>query len=575
MAKGRVYDDLYARLETKEGEKELYRLARQRDRAGKDVQHVRVIKDENGNVMVNSKAMLKRWKVYFEKLMNEENNREPRTEEAEVVNEEVNCVSREEVKNALRRMKKGKAVGPDELPVEVWKCMGKMGIEFLTRLFNRLLMGERMPEEWRRSVLIPIYKNKGDAQCCGNYRGIKLMSHTMKVWERIIETRLRDRVEISKQQYGFMPGKGTTDAMFALRMLMEKYREGQKELHCVFVDLKKAYDRVPREELWYCIRKSGIVEKYVRLVQDMYEGSETVVRCAVGTTESFNVKVGLHQGSALSPFLFAVIMDRLTDEVRREPPWTMLFADDIVICEETREEVERRLESWKYALERRGMKVSRSKTEYLCINGGNDDETVKMEDTKVPRVKEFKYLGSMVQESGDCEREVKKRVQAGWNGWRRVSGVICDKRLPARVKGKVYSSVVRPAMVYGLETVAVTKKQVEEMEVAEMKMLRFAMGVTRKDKIRNEHIRSTVKVERLGMKMRESRLRWYGHVMRRDQEYVGRKMMEMELPGKRRRGRPKRRFLDVVKEDMKEVGVKEMDIEDRKMWRMMIRCGHP
>ena len=198
------------------------------------------------------------------------------------------------------------------------------------------------------------------------------------------------------------------------------------------------------------------------------------------------------------------------DEVRREPPWTMLFADDIVIviCEETREEVERRLASRKYALKRKGMKVSRSKTQYFCINGGNDDETVKMEDTKVPRVKEFKYLGSTVQESGSSEREVKKRVQAGFNGWKRVSGVICNRRLPARVKGKVYSSVVRPAMVYGLATVAVTKKQVKEMEVAEMKMLRFAMGVTRKDKIRNEHIRSTVKVERLGIKMREGMLRW-------------------------------------------------------------------
>ena len=108
-----------------------------------------------------------------------------------------------------------------------------------------------------------------------------------------------------------------------------------------------------------------------------------------------------------------------------------------------------------------------------------------------------------------------------------------------------------------------------------MKMLRFAMGVTKKDKIRNKHIRSSVKVERLGMKMREGRLRWYGHVMRRDQEYVGRKMMEMELSGKRRRGRPKRRFVDVVKEDMGEVGAKEMDVEDRKMWRMIIRCGHP
>ena len=137
----------------------------------------------------------------------------------------------------------------------------------------------------------------------------------------------------------------------------------------------------------------------------------------------------------------------------------MLLADGIVICEETREEIERRLESWRYALERRWMKVNRSKTEYLCINGGNDDKNVKMEDTKVPRVKEFKYLGSTVQESGIYEREVKKRMQARWNGWRKVSGVICDRRLPARVKGKVYSSVVKPAMVYGLETVAVTKNK--------------------------------------------------------------------------------------------------------------------
>ena len=154
-----------------------------------------------------------------------------------------------------------------------------------------------------------------------------------------------------------------------------------------------------------------------------------------------------------------------------------------------------------------------------------------------------------MQESGSCKREVKKRVQAGWNGWRKVSGVICNRRLPARVKGKVYSSVVRPAIVYGLETVAVTKKQVEEMEVAEMKMLKFAMGVTRKDKIRKEYIKSTVKVERLGIKMRKGRLRLYGHVMRRNQEYIGRKIMKMKLPGKRKRGRPNKRFLNVVKKD--------------------------
>ena len=129
-------------------------------------------------------------------------------------------------------------------------------------------------------------------------------------------------------------------------------------------------------------------------------------------------------------------------------------------------------------------------------------------------------------------------------------------------------------MVYGLETVVVTKKQVEELETAGMKMLRFVMGVIRKDKIRSQYIRGTVKVEWLGVKMREGRLRWYGHVMRRDHEYVEKRMMKMELPGKRKRGRPKR-FLDVVKEDMGKVGAREKNIENRTLWRSIIHCGYP
>ncbi|KAK3556555.1 hypothetical protein QTP70_009541 [Hemibagrus guttatus] len=283
-------------------------------------------------------------------------------------------------------MKSGKAVGPDDIPVEVWKCLGEAAVEFLTRLFNRVLESERMPEEWRRSVLVPIFKNKGDVQSCSNYRGIKLMSHTMKPWERVVEARLRKVVEICEQQYGFMPRKSTTDAIFALRILMKKYRDGQRELHCVFVDLEKAYDRVPREELWYCMRKSGVAEKYVRVVQDMYERSRTVVRCAVGQTEEFKVEVGLHQGSALSPFLFAIVMDQLSEEVRQESPWTMMFADDIVICSESREQVEENLERWRFALERRGMKVSRSKTEYMCVNEREGSGTVRLQGEEVKKV---------------------------------------------------------------------------------------------------------------------------------------------------------------------------------------------
>ena len=127
---------------------------------------------------------------------------------------------------------------------------------------------------------------------------------------------------------------------------MEKYREGQKELNCGFVELEKAYDKVQREEVWYCMRKSGLAEKYVRIVQEMYDDSITAVRCAVGVTEGFEVKVGLHQGSAVSPCLFAMVIDRMTNEIREEAPWTMVFAFDMVICCESKEHVEEKLESW-------------------------------------------------------------------------------------------------------------------------------------------------------------------------------------------------------------------------------------
>ena len=111
-----------------------------------------------------------------------------------------------------------------------------------------------------------------------------------------------------------------------------------------------------------------MTEKYTRVVQNMFAACKTVVRCAAGLTKPFKVRVGLHQASALSPLLFAVVMDQLTGEVRNEPPWSMMFADDIVLVRESREEIEQDLERWRNSLERRGMKVSRTKTEYLCPN---------------------------------------------------------------------------------------------------------------------------------------------------------------------------------------------------------------
>ena len=167
-----------------------------------------------------------RWKEYFDDLLNQENPKEKREMKTEETKRNVEDISVEEVRTGLRKMKKRKAQGPDDIPVEVCIALGNKGVEFLVNFFNRLLQGEKMPDEWRRSVLVPLYKGKGDIKECGKHRGIKLMSHSMKLRERVIEARTRKEVTMSEQQFGFMPGRSTTDAIFCLRMLFEKWTEG-------------------------------------------------------------------------------------------------------------------------------------------------------------------------------------------------------------------------------------------------------------------------------------------------------------------------------------------------------------
>jgi hypothetical protein len=181
-----------------------------------------------------------RWREYFDKLFNEDSGSS--SIELDITSDDLNRqfvrrIQESEVKNALKRMKGGKAMGSDGIPIKVWRTLEDVAIVWLTKLFNLIFRSNKMSDEWTRSILVPIFKNKGDVQSCTNYRGIKLMSHTMKLCERIIEHRLKGVTNVTKNQFGFMPGRLIMEVIFLIRQHMERCREQKKDPHMIFIDL--------------------------------------------------------------------------------------------------------------------------------------------------------------------------------------------------------------------------------------------------------------------------------------------------------------------------------------------------
>jgi hypothetical protein len=206
------------------------------------------------------------------------------------------------------------------------------------------------------------------------------------------------------------------EAIFLIRQLMERCREQKKNLHMVFIDMEKAYDKVSRNIMWWALQKHKVSTKYIILIKDMYDNVVASVRTSNGDTNDFPINIGLHQGSALSPYLFALVMDEVTRDIQGGIPWCFLFIDDVVLVDESRTGVDQKLELWRRTLEAKCFMLSRSKIEYMkCDFSATTQEEgdVRLNGQVVPKKDTFHYLGSMLQKDGDINEDLSHRIKAG------------------------------------------------------------------------------------------------------------------------------------------------------------------
>ncbi|KAG2599534.1 hypothetical protein PVAP13_5KG428814 [Panicum virgatum] len=246
----------------------------------------------------------------------------------------------------------------------------------------------------------------------------------------------------------------------------------------------------------------------------------------------------------------------------------MLFADDVVLVDESRAGVNMKLELWRQTLESKCFRLSRTKTEYMRCDFGatHEDGDVSLEGQVVPKRDTFRYLGSMLQRDGDIDEDVSHKIKAGWMKWRQASGALCDKKVPQKLKGNFYRTTIRPAML----------RHVQQLSVAKMHILRWICGHTRMDRVRNDDIRDRLELEPIEENLIQHRLGWFGHVQRRPPEapvYSG--ILKHDGNMRRGRGRPKLTWEEIIRRDLKDWSIPRDLSLDMSAWKAAIHVPEP
>jgi hypothetical protein len=335
-----------------------------------------------------------------------------------------------------------------------------------------------------------------------------------------------------------------------------------------FVDLEKAFDRVPRKVIEWALRKKGVNERLVGGgVMRLYEGAKIKVKVGKGMSEAFNVKVGVHQGSVLSPFLFAIVMDVVCGDIMEGLLFEILHADDLVLMADSMAELQLKFDRWKSVIERKGLKVNMGKTKVMvsgeggervvsgidpcgvcdkrvkansvlcigckkwvhktcsgvkgalkkvegtfkckrCVSGAINREAETGLNDGIERVESYVFLGNKLNAGGGCLNTVTSRVRVGWMKFRELHGVLCGRKWSVKMKGRVYMACVRAAMVYGGETWVMRKEEECVLQSAERAMVRMMCRVKLRDRKSSIELMSMVGLsEDIVTLVRKSRLR--------------------------------------------------------------------
>ena len=475
-----------------------------------------------------------------------------------------------EVREVLGKFRSGRAAGICQIPAELLKNGGDLLHRELTTVFRKVWTSEEIPSDWKRSIIVPIYKRKGDPKDCGNYRGISLLSVAGKMFARILLDRIRPHLleHQRPEQSGFSPKKSTVDRILALRVLIERRREFRKPFLGAYVDFRKAFDSVHRGSLWKLLYLRGIPSKIIALIQSLYSDSSSAVRIGGEISEYFAVATGVRQGCVLAPSLFNVCMDwvlgRTVEQGFRGASFgnevftDLDFADDAVIFAETLDSLVLFLEALSKESKHLGLQVSWIKTKIQRFIQTVDQacEKVMCCGNSVDVVEVFPYLGSRVTSDGSSLIEIDRRLGVAWGVVGSLKRVWRSRYLSRRTKVEVFKRLVLPSLLYGCESWTLTAKLRARLDSFGTINLRRILGYKWFDFVPNKSVLQMTSMKTISGMVAERQLSMFGHVARLSRGDPVHRIISCSDPSgwKRRPGRPHRTWLRQMDDHCQRVG---------------------
>ena len=353
-------------------------------RSSKPVSGVSSVRSAGGELLTGESEVRACWAAYFEQLY----RADPPATRLSVpdppltADPPIDCdpPTLLETRAAVNSLRGGKAAGICGIHAEFLKAGGDSAVEALHVILGSVWTTGEIPSDWKRGIIVPLWKGKGNRQDCNTYRGVTLLSVPSKVLAKVLLARIRPHLLKHQrlEQSGFTPKRSTIDRILALRVLSERMREYRSRFFAAYIDLRKAFDSVDRGALWRLLGFRGVPQTLINLLFKLYSGTESAVRCGGSISEFFPVSAGVGQGRVEAPTLFNTCMDWAMGRMVEDSGCGVSFgdvrvtdldfADDAVTFAETLELLVGALESLSSELEPLGLKVSWVKTKIQVFN---------------------------------------------------------------------------------------------------------------------------------------------------------------------------------------------------------------